>query len=100
MGGLLTVMVKVCGAEVSTPPLAVPPLSCATIVTVATPYWPVAGVYVSVPFALTAGCDENSGVLLLFKRNWTVCPLSSAGPGLMFVTQPGTVWAPAFFWTS
>ena len=33
-----TVMVKVCGAEVSTPPFAVPPSSCAVTVTVAVPF--------------------------------------------------------------
>ena len=30
-------MVNICGAEVLTPPLAVPPLSCATSVIVAVP---------------------------------------------------------------
>ena len=34
-GGGLTVIVKVCAALVSTPPLAVPPLSCSGTVTVA-----------------------------------------------------------------
>jgi hypothetical protein len=40
----LTVMVKVQGAEVSRPPLAVPPLSCARTVTLATPWALGAGV--------------------------------------------------------
>ncbi len=45
----LTVIVKVCAADVSTPPLAVPPLSCSKTVTVAVPKAFSAGVYVSVP---------------------------------------------------
>ena len=49
------VIVNVCGADVSTPPLAVPPSSCATTVTVAVPLAFGAEVYVSVPFEATAG---------------------------------------------
>ncbi len=33
----VTVIVNICGADVSTPPFAVPPLSCATSVIVAVP---------------------------------------------------------------
>ena len=33
----VTVIVRVCGAEVSTPPKAVPPLSCSTTASVAVP---------------------------------------------------------------
>ena len=40
----LIVMMNVCGALVSTPPFAVPPLSCATIVIVAVPFASAAGV--------------------------------------------------------
>ena len=40
----VTLMTKVCGAEVSLPPLAVPPLSCARTVTVAVPFAFAAGV--------------------------------------------------------
>ena len=71
---LLTVIVKVCGAEVSTPPLAVPPLSCSLTVTFAVPLTLGCAVYVSVAVGvdrrLPAG--ENSGLLSLvtmkFKR--------------------------------
>jgi hypothetical protein len=50
-----TVIVKVCGALVSTPPLAVPPLSFAWMVTMATPAVSATGVKVSVPLGWTAG---------------------------------------------
>ena len=40
----VTVIVKVCAALVSTPPLAVPPLSCSVTVTVAVPLALAAGV--------------------------------------------------------
>ena len=40
----LIVMVKLCGADVSWPPLAVPPLSTSTIVIVALPFAFAAGV--------------------------------------------------------
>ena len=46
-----TVMVNVCVANVSSPPLAVPPLSLSTTETVATPLAFDASVYVSVPVA-------------------------------------------------
>ena len=52
----VTVIVKVCVALVSTPPLAVPPLSWIVTVTVAVPTAFAAGVKVSVPVGLTAGC--------------------------------------------
>jgi hypothetical protein len=42
--GAVTVIVKVWGREVSTPPLAVPPLSWTLTVIVALPLWWVAGV--------------------------------------------------------
>ena len=47
LGASLTdwiVIVKVCGALVSVPPFAVPPVSCAVTVTVATPFALTAGV--------------------------------------------------------
>src|SRR5207249_813673 len=43
-GTLLTVIVNVCGAPVSLPPLAVPPSSCRRTVTTALPTAPAAGV--------------------------------------------------------
>jgi hypothetical protein len=51
----VTVIAKVCGALVSDPPFAVPPLSLNVRVIVALPFAFAAGVYVSVPLALTAG---------------------------------------------
>lgn len=51
----VTVMVKVCGALVSTPPLAVRPVSYAVTVTVALPLAFNAEVKVSVPSAARAG---------------------------------------------
>ena len=69
VGGSLTaftVIVKVSeGVDVSTPPLATPPLSLIAIVTVATPLAFAFGVNVSDPLGLTAGCTLKSGLLLL-----------------------------------
>ena len=45
------VIVNVCGALVSTPLLAIPPLSWRRTVTVVVPLAAAAGVYVRVPFA-------------------------------------------------
>src|SRR5207248_2449971 len=59
----LTVMVNVCGAEVSTPPFAVPPLSCSVTVTVAVPLASGAGVKVRTPLGEIDGCDEKSALL-------------------------------------
>ena len=48
------------------------------------------------PVELTAGPDENNAELVLLSmRKDTLWPLSSAGPGTMFVAQPETDWAPA-----
>src|SRR5665213_1716078 len=82
-----TVIVKVWGALVFWPPLAVPPLSIAVTDTVATPLELAAGVKVSVPAGLMAGCTENRALLLLLTMNVTVCDASSGGPGLMFVRK-------------
>src|SRR5690349_13231113 len=82
-GGSLTaftVMVKVWPALVSTPPLAVPPLSCATTVTTAVPFASGAGVNVSTPEGETAGCDAKSALLLLVAVKVTLCDDSSGGP--------------------
>ena len=48
-------MVKVTAAEVSAPPLAVPPSSCSVTVTVALPFAFAAGVKVSTPLGEMAG---------------------------------------------
>src|SRR3954466_11817469 len=55
----VTKMVKVCEAEVSTPPKNVPPLSFKAIVITDEPFAFAAGVKVKVPLALTAGAVEK-----------------------------------------
>src|SRR5437879_10103292 len=89
------VIVKLWGAEVSLPPLAVPPLSCAVTVTVAVPLASGALVYVSVPFETTAGLAEKSDGLFVVTVKVTVCPDSSGGPAEMPVAQFGTLCGPA-----
>ena len=69
----VTSMMKLCVAEVSTPPLAVPPLSWMLIVIVAVPFAFAAGVYVSVPVALTAGATANrAGFVFPTMLKWTI----------------------------
>ena len=89
-----TVMVKVCAALVSTPPLAVPPLSCAFTVTVATPFAMRAGVKVSVPSTPIAGWVLKSALLLFVTRKLTAWPDSFAGPARMFAAKTGTDCSP------
>src|SRR5438874_284814 len=84
LGGSLTAvtaMVNVWTALVSTPPLAVPPLSCSRTVTVALPLALVAVVYVKAPVALMLGWTENKGLLSLVTRKLTVWPASSSANG-------------------
>src|ERR1044071_8115728 len=80
-------MVKVCGAEVSTPPLAVPPSSCAVTVTVAVPFASAATVNVSTPVEEIDGCALKRLLLLLLVLNETVCDDSFAGPALIAVAH-------------
>src|SRR5439155_14196073 len=61
-----TVIVKVTGAEVFRPPLAVPPLSLSVRVMLAVPSANAAGVKVSVPSGATAGAVANRPGLVLF----------------------------------
>src|SRR5262249_60560878 len=75
------------GAQLPPPPLAVPPSSGATTVTIALPKASGAGVKVSLPVASTAGCALNRPLLSLVTLKLTVWPLSSAGPGLTAVAQ-------------
>ena len=92
----VTVIRKFCGALVSTPPFAVPPVSTATSVIVADPKALAAGVYVSVPLAATAGAAENRAAFVLpVTLKLTVCPASFAGPWPIAVAHPTKVWAPA-----
>ena len=86
---------NVCGALVSTPPLAVPPLSCSCTVTSVLPLALGAGVNVSVPVAEIAGATVNSAGLAGVTRKLSVCAASSAGPALIAVAQPVTDCAPA-----
>ena len=91
----VTVTVKVCGELVSTPPLAVPPLSWAVTVTVTVPGTPM-GVNVSVPSDAIAGCAVKSALFGFDRLKLTVCPLSFAGPAEMFVAKPAVVFGPEF----
>ena len=61
----VTVIVKVCGALVSTPPFAVPPVSLSTIVTSALPDTFALSAYDNEPLLNTAGCCENKPGLVL-----------------------------------
>ena len=80
-------MVKVFVA-LSTPPLSVPPLSCAMTVTVAVPIAFKAGVKVSVP-PLSAGCALKSEVLSLLTPRFVMLWLDSlAGPVVMVAKVP------------
>src|SRR5436305_14847647 len=89
-------MVKVCDAEVSAPPFAVPPLSLRLIVMVADPFASAAGVKVNVPVALIAGATENREArVLLVTWKFKVCVDSSAGPATILVAQLVNVCAPA-----
>src|SRR5690606_22543333 len=84
------------GADVSTPPSAVPPLSPSTSVIVAEPFASGAAVNVSVPSGATAGCTENSAALSLpVTENDRAWPASFAGPALIAVAQFASVTAPA-----
>src|SRR5947207_8659330 len=87
----VTLIVNVCGADVSTPPFAVPPLSCATTVTVALPFAFAADVYVSVPLDETAGCTLNSALLLFVAVKVTVCLLSSGVAAEIAVAKLATL---------
>src|SRR6516162_4572228 len=90
-------MLKVCGPLVSTPPLAVPPLSWSTTAMLALPLAPAAGVNVSVPLAPMVGPAANrAALLLLVTRKVSVCHDSLAAPGEMAVAQPANVWGPEF----
>ena len=82
------VMVRVF-VVLSTPPLAVPPLSWAMTVTVALPLAFAAGVKVSVPPALRVGWLLKSAVLLLFTTRLVMLWLDSlAGPVVKVASEP------------
>ena len=92
----VTLITKVCAAEVSTPPLAVPPLSISTRVIVAVPLAFAAGVKVSTPVGDTAGPAANRpGLVSPVMLKTTVWPDSLAGPGEIAVAHGLIVCAPA-----
>src|SRR5438874_2470455 len=79
-------MVKVTAAEVSTPPLAVPPLERRIAVTVAVPFALGAGVKLSTPVAEIDGCALKSALLSFEAWKVAVCD-ASFGPAEMAVAQ-------------
>ena len=80
-----TVTVRVRATLVFVPPLAVPPLSMAVMVSVATPLAFGAGVYVSVPLAAMAGWMLKRAALSLVTLKLTVCEDSFVGPVVIAV---------------
>src|SRR5579872_985812 len=92
----VTLMLKVCGALVSTPPLEVPPLSCSVMVIAAVPFAFAAVVNVTTPVGLIDGpAEKSAGLVLPVTLKCTVWPDSLAGPGLIAVAQGFTVCGPA-----
>ena len=95
---LLTVIVKVCGAEVSIPPLAVPPLSASTDCTVAVPNVPFVAVNVRVPVGETTGAALKvrlpvaDSTVVVKLRVWAD---SSGGPAEIAVWKFVKVCGPA-----
>jgi hypothetical protein len=84
----VTITVNDCGADVLTPPFAVPPLSLKTTVMIALPTWFGAGVNCSVPSALRLGIARNrSGFVFPSIVNCTVWLASFAGPAAIPVAQ-------------
>ena len=81
-------IVKVWSFDVSSPPLAVPPLSFRRTVTVAEPTWSGSVVNVRVPLGETAGCTSKRALLSLLASKVSVCA-PSPGPGETDVAQAG-----------
>ncbi len=92
----LTTIVKVCATERSTPPFAVPPLSCTCTVTTAEPLAFAVRVKVSVPSLAMSGWVEKRALLLLerTKSAITCAASSSAGPASKPVAHPARVVVP------
>ena len=72
--------VKVLVGLVSWPPLAVPPLSCAYTVTVATPFEVAAAVNVNVPLVEIAGCTLKGCCCCCSRRTPASACSHSVGP--------------------
>ena len=85
-----TVISKVWLGEVSSPPLAVPPLSDRLTVTVALPLALAAGVNVNCPVAPMLGWLANRPLLSLETLKLRVCDVSGS-PSLMLVAQAFSV---------
>ena len=79
----------------SSPPFAVPPLSCRNTVTVALPFAFAAACTSACRPPATAGCAENSALLSFDTTNVSVWPPSLAGPVLIAVAQLAIDCAPA-----
>lgn len=91
----LTVMVNVRAAEESTPPLAVPPVSRRTTVTVAVPVALASGMNVRAPVAASmVGWAANRAPLVTETANVSPWPASSAGPREMALAHPVNVFGP------
>ena len=91
----VAVMMKFCTAEVSTPPLVVPPSSCTRRLRLAVPLMFGAVVKVSTPVGDTAGATENiAGLSFAVMVKVRVCADSLAGPALMPVAHGLIVCAP------
>src|SRR5207248_1002324 len=75
----VTLIVNVCAVEVSLPPFAVPPSSCATTVTVALPNALAAGTKLSTPLGETDGCTAKRAALPFETWKATLWP-DSFGP--------------------
>src|SRR2546426_61718 len=88
-------MVIFCFNDTATTEIYTLSLHGALPISVAEPFALAAGVYVSVPLADTAGCPENSVVLLLLTMKFNVCDASLVGPALRFVAPPVTYCAAA-----
>src|SRR2546428_259116 len=79
--------------------MAVPPSSCTCTMTVADPFALAAGVKVGVRLVVVAGVQASGVLLLLLTMKFSTCAASLAGPALIAVAHPTTVWPPASSFT-
>ena len=92
VGGELTVIVKVCSADVSIPPPSRPPSSWSRTARVAVPKAAGAAVKLRMPSALRAGgAEKRLGLLMLVNWKVNAWPASSGGPAVMALAQFVTV---------
>jgi len=91
----VTLIVNVTGAEVSTPPFAVPPLSWSATVMSAEPNAFAVGVNVSTPVALIAGATLKSAAFVLpVTLNVSVWPSSNGEGPLLIAVAQAALYAP------